>query len=191
MKRLVALLVVTAVLCLMVNVFAQEVEKTEAPTFKYIGAKKCKMCHKGEKKGNIFEKWQETKHPQAYATLATDQAKEVAKKAGVKGDPQQAAECLPCHVTAYDAPADQKETAFTLEEGVSCEACHGPGSEYKSLKIMKNIYEGTAKGADYGLVEPDKEVCGKCHNPKSPTYKEFKFEEAVKLIAHPLPKETK
>jgi len=75
-----------------------------------------------------------------------------------------------------------------MEEGVSCEACHGPGSQYKSLKVMKDIAAGTVKGADVGLATPDKTLCVKCHNTKSPTFKEFKFEEAAKKIAHPLPK---
>jgi nitrate/TMAO reductase-like tetraheme cytochrome c subunit len=122
--------------------------------------------------------------------LATEESKELAKKAGVKGDPQQAKECLSCHVTGYAAAADLKEASLTIEEGVSCEACHGPGSEYKSLKVMKDITAGKAKGADFGLVAPDKELCVKCHNTKSPTYKEFKFEEAAKKIAHPLPAKT-
>ncbi len=189
MKKFIVFLVVTVILCMTINLVAQEAEKAEASKFNYIGVKKCKMCHKGEKKGNIFEKWEAKKHSKAYATLATEESKEVAKKVGIKGDPQQAAECLVCHTTAYKAPAAQKEATLTLEEGVSCEACHGPGSEYKSMKVMKDITAGKVKPCDYGLMTPDKEVCVNCHNPKSPTYKEFKFEEAVKLIAHPLPKE--
>lgn len=188
MRNLAALLVIAAFLIMSINGFAQQAKKADVSKFKYIGASKCKMCHKGEKKGNIFEKWQESSHSKAYATLATEKSKEVAKKAGIKGEPQQAAECLVCHVTGYKAPAELKEATLTLEEGVSCEACHGAGSEYKIMKVMKDITAGTAKGADFGLIAPNKDVCVTCHNPKSPTYKEFKFDEAVKLIAHPLPK---
>lgn len=184
MKKLVVLLTVMAVLCMFLSSFAQDAK------FQYIGVKKCKMCHKGEKKGNIFEKWQESSHAKAYATLATEQSMAVAKKAGVKGEPQEAKECLVCHVTGYDAPAAAKAKTLTMEEGVSCESCHGPGSEYKSLKVMKGLYKGTLKNEEYGLVTPNKEVCKTCHNPKSPTYKEFKYEEAVKKIAHPIPKKS-
>jgi len=181
MKKLVALLIGVALFMMFINVFAQE-----APKFKYIGASKCKMCHNKAKTGKQFSLWQERGHAKAFETLATDLSKQVAAKAGVKGDPQQAKECLVCHVTAYNAPAAQKEATLTMEEGVSCEACHGPGSEYKNMKVMKDIYAGTAKGADFGLIEPTKELCVTCHNPKSPTYKEFIFEEAVKKIAHPV-----
>ena len=184
MKKFILLLIAVFMISVVLHGLAQ------APKFKYVGAAKCKMCHKGEKNGTIFEIWEKSKHATAYATLATDHAKELANKAGVAGDPQQAKECLACHVTGYDAPADLKDVSLTMAEGVSCEACHGAGSEYKSLKVMKEVTAGTTKGAAVGLITPDKTVCVKCHNTKSPTYKEFKFEEFVKLIAHPLPKKS-
>lgn len=184
MKKISALLVVIFLVVVISIGFSQ------AAKFKYVGASKCKLCHKGVKNGNIFEIWEKNEHAKAYATLATEESKEIAKKLGIKGDPQQAKECLVCHVTGYEAVADLKETSLTLEEGVSCEACHGPGSGYRSLKIMKDITAGKVKGADFGLIEADKKLCVTCHNPKSPTYREFKFEEAVKKIAHPLPKKS-
>lgn len=189
-KNIVSFIVVSFLVMMVTMALAQETKTAETTkTFKYVGVAKCKMCHKGEKNGNVFEKWQASKHATAYATLATDHAKEVAKKAGIEGDPQQAPECLVCHVTAYSVAAEQKEATLTIEEGNSCEACHGPGSEYKGMKVMKDIYAGTVKGADFGLIEPNEAVCVTCHNPKSPTYKEFKFEVEVKNIAHPVPKE--
>jgi len=149
MRKFIILVTIISVLCMMSAGFAQEAKSSK---FQYIGVKKCKMCHKGEKKGNIFEKWQQRGHANAYAQLASEKSKEVAKKAGVKGDPQQAKQCLSCHITGYLASADQKTETLTMEEGVSCEACHGAGSGYKSLKIMKDLNAGKLKGADYGLV---------------------------------------
>ena len=182
MKKVISFILMFSLFVLFVVSFAAEKSNN------YVGVKKCQMCHKTKKSGNQFGIWQSKKHAQAYATLATPEAKEAAKKAGVAGDPQKAKECLVCHVTAFEAPAANKEASLTVEEGVSCEACHGPGSEYKSMKVMKAITAGTTKGADVGLIEPTKEVCVKCHNPKSPTYKEFVYEEAIKAIAHPIPK---
>jgi hypothetical protein len=187
MKKMLFILIAVALVCFYVTLIAQEAAKTTE--FKYIGVTKCKMCHRGEAKGMIFEKWDGSKHSKAYATLATDQAKEVAKKAGVAGDPQQAKACLCCHVTAYNAPANLKEASLTMEEGVSCEQCHGAGSAYKVISIKKEIVAGTKKAADYGLIiKPAKESCVTCHNPKSPTYKEFNFEKAAAAIEHHLPK---
>ncbi len=184
MKKYFVMLMMVAVAFL----FVSESLLNAAGDFKYIGVSKCKMCHKTAKSGDQFTKWSNEGHSKAYATLATPEAKEVAQKAGVTGDPQKSEKCLKCHVTAFDAPATAKEASLTLQEGISCEACHGPGSAYKSNAVMKAVYAGTKKGAEVGLIEPTKEVCIKCHNPESPTYKPFKFEEAVKKILHPVPK---
>lgn len=187
MKKVIVLLTIIAVMVMFLTSFAQEAKKAAAAKFNYVGVSKCKMCHMGAKKGEIFEKWEAGPHAKAFATLASEESKKIAKEKGVKGDPQQAAECLVCHVTGYAAAADQKGASLTIEEGVSCEACHGPGSEYKSLKIMKGITDGSVKGAEYGLIAANEKICVTCHNTKSPTYKEFKFDVKYKKIAHLLP----
>ncbi len=154
---------------------------------RYIGSAKCaKMCHKGEKKGSQWEIWQKDKHSSAFRTLGTAQSKEVAKKAGIQGDPQKAPECLRCHVTAFGIGKERVDSTLTHDEGVGCEACHGPGSEYRKINVMKN--HDLAKAA--GLVEPDEKLCIKCHNSESPTYKPFEFEVEVKKNAHPIPSKT-
>ena len=157
-------------------------------TAKYIGEKKCNICHKSAKRGNQAEIWAKGPHAKAYTVLGTDEAKAVAKKAGVEGNPQESPKCLKCHVTAYSEPASVKEATLTMDEGVGCETCHGPGSIYKSLKIMKDMYAGTQDFAAVGALHPDENTCKKCHNPASPTYKEMNFAEAMKTIAHPVPK---
>ena len=149
----------------------------------YIGSDKCaRMCHKGEKKGRQYEIWQESKHAGAFKTLGNDQSREIAQKKGL-GDPQKAPECLKCHVTAFDAKKELVDSTCTYEEGVGCEACHGPGSEYRKLSTMKNHELAVAAG----LWEQTEAVCVKCHNEESPTYKPFNFEEDVKKDAHPIP----
>lgn len=152
---------------------------------KYIGSAKCaKMCHKGEKKGKQYELWQQRKHARAFKILGTDTAKIVAKSTGIKKDPQKADECLRCHVTAFGVKKELIEKTCTNEEGVGCEACHGPGSEYRKLSAMKNHDKAVANG----LVEQNEAVCTRCHNKESPTYKPFtSYEEEVKKIAHPIP----
>ena len=156
--------------------FCMAQEKKEEKKFEYVGSEKCKICHKGEKKGSQWEIWEKSKHSKAFETLANDKSKEIAKNMGIE-DPQKDEKCLSCH-NGYDK-----------ENGVGCEDCHGPGSEYKAMSVMKGIYEGKLKPEDYGLIRPTEEDCKKCHNENSPTYKEFKFEEFFKEIAHPVPKE--
>ncbi|NOY57598.1 MAG: cytochrome C554, partial [Calditrichaeota bacterium] len=141
--------------------------------------------HKGAKKGQIYETWMKAKHAKAFETLGTPEAKKIAEKKGLKSSPQEAPECLACHVTGYKEAA---AATLTKEEGVSCEACHGPGSAYKSMKVMKGVRSGKLKAADYGLVFPQEKTCVACHNSKSPTFKEFKFAVMKKKIEHHIPK---
>ncbi len=115
----------------------------------YVGAEKCKLCHKVE-----YASWLTTKHAKAYEALSpANRAKP---------------ECIRCHITGNtkDLP------------GVQCEACHGPGSDYKSLTIMKSREKSTAAG----LILPTEKTCTACHNSKSPQFKSFNYAEMVKKV---------
>ena len=151
---------------------------------KYMGAEKCaKVCHKGKKKGSQLEIWKSKKHSQAYHTLGTEKAKKLAKELNLKEDPQKSEKCLKCHVAGHGLEKSRFTKTYKIEDGVSCEACHGPGSVYKKLSIMKDTKKFLANGG----ILPDEKVCVSCHNEESPTYEKFVFEEKVKIIAHPKP----
>lgn len=162
-------------------------EKAAAGNFQYGGVITCKPCHLTPKSGAQFKIWSAEKHSKAFETLKTPAAKEAGKKMGID-DPATSEKCLKCHVTAFGVDAKMKGPKLTLEEGVSCEACHGPGSAYKGQKLMKDIYDGKVAGAKYGLIEPTEAVCVTCHNKESPTFKGFNYKEDVAKIAHPVPK---
>ena len=153
---------------------------------KYIGASKCAMCHKSEAKGNQYGVWLKSMHAKAYETLAGAAALKIGKEKGLDKPPQQNDACLKCHVTGWGKPATAFEATFKKEDGVSCESCHGPGSDYKSINVMKD--RAAAVGA--GLVVPDEKVCTQCHNKESPSYKPFVFKEYAAKIAHPNPQKT-
>lgn len=137
----------------------------------YVGAKKCKACHKDN-----HTSWSETGHAKAFELLSAEEQK----------DPK----CVVCHTTGTDAKG-------VLLEGVQCEACHSPGSDYKSIKIMSKK-KWKADPATYkkmaieaGLVYPDEKVCVKCHTKEgNANYKEFKFAERKDLV-HPAKAEAK
>jgi len=146
-----------------------------------IGAKKCGMCHKA-RTGDQYGIWQKSAHAKAFEALKSDQAITIAKKKGL-GNPWEEPECLACHTTQHFTKAKlATNTKYVPEEGVGCEACHGPGSNYKSMKIMKNHDAAVAAG----LLVPDEKTCLQCHNDKSPTFKAFNFKERWAKIAHPL-----
>ncbi len=149
----------------------------------YVGAGKCKICHMSKKKGAQYGAWQASKHSKAFEVLGTPAAKETAVKAGVTGNPQEAAECLKCHVTGSDAPAERKTGKYKVTDGVTCESCHGPGENYASMKVMRDREASTAAG----LKIPTVETCKSCHNEKSPTFKDFVCAERWAKIVHDNP----
>ena len=160
----------------------------------YVGVKSCKMCHKGEAKGDQFGKWEASAHAKAYATLGGDAAKAVAAKLKID-NPQTSGKCLQCHSTAYNWTEEKKTEAVPVEEGVSCESCHGPGKNYKSKETMKSREESVKAG----MIVPATKSCERCHNEKSPNWNAEKYttkdgkkvgfdaEQAAKKIEHPDP----
>jgi hypothetical protein len=155
--------------------------------FKYIGTSKCMPCHLSVPTGAAHKVWKASKHANAFATLATPAALEIVKKKGI-ADPQKDQACLKCHDTAAGVAAAELDVTFKPGEGVGCEACHGPGSGYKTIQMMKDIDAGKVKGETVGLMKGDEKLCVKCHNAESPTFKSFTYAEAWKTIAHPTPK---
>ncbi|MFC2089665.1 cytochrome c family protein [Bacteroidota bacterium] len=149
-----------------------------AQTFKYIGAPKCKMCHMKPDKGEQYNKWMEGPHANAMKTLSTDAAKKIASEKGI-ADPTTDAACVKCHSTVGHIEKSLV-AGIKMEEGVSCESCHGPGSMYKGASIMKNQELALQKG----LIVPTEDLCKKCHNAESPTFKGFNYAEYSAKIAH-------
>ncbi|MFQ5649389.1 MAG: cytochrome c family protein [bacterium] len=167
------------------SVHAQKASAPKKP-FKYGGVLACKPCHLSVKSGAQFKIWQRGPHAKAFETLGSSGALKVAQALGIEA-PQESDKCLRCHVTAHGVKDEFRGKRLTLQEGVSCEACHGPGSEYQGRKLMQAIYQGKVDGTVYGLVPQSEKVCITCHNPESPTYKKFKYNLMAGKIAHPIP----
>ena len=156
---------------------------------KYIGVKTCGMCHKAEKQGNQLAIWQKSKHAEAFKTLTGAKADSIAKVKGLKKSAAESPECLKCHVVGNDVAADMVDKNFDYKDGVQCETCHGAGSAYKTIAIMKDKTKAVAAGLK--LYKDDAEIekfCVTCHNDKSPMYKGFKFKEMWAKVKHPKPK---
>lgn len=97
--------------------FALALTVTLAGDNEFIGAKKCKLCHKDQ-----YASWEETPHAKAFERL--------------KPEEQGKEECLGCHATGKSADMP----------GVQCESCHGAGSGYKSKKVMEDRDAAVAAG---------------------------------------------
>lgn len=156
---------------------------------KYIGTKMCAPCHRTEKQGKQLDIWKNSKHANAYNTLTTAKANEFAKARGIDKPAAEATECLQCHVVGYGEDAKLAEKTFDYKDGVQCETCHGPGSAYKTLPVMKDHAKSVAAGmTEYKDEAAIEAQCRTCHNEKSPSYKEFDFKKQWEKIKHPVPK---
>ena len=150
--------------------------EAEDPPFKYIGAAGCKFCHQGKAGALIHETWEKTEHAKAFEHL---------DEAGQKND-----RCLVCHTTGFGQTIAAGVTADKLR-GVQCEACHGPGSEYKKISIMQDPEAAAAKG----LIMPSEASCKSCHAADLPKEcwagadgpPRFDFQSARKKTEHRIP----
>ena len=156
----------------------------------YVGAKVCAACHQGKGMDHQFSRWLSSKHARAYAILAEPGARKIAELSGVRHqEPLESPTCLGCHSTGAHAEAWEKDETFFTEDGVQCEKCHGPGSEYIEAAIMMDP-EVAGKS---GLMMPTMEDCIKCHQAKGSHVAIHKkpgmdMEKAWKAISHPTPK---
>jgi hypothetical protein len=120
----------------------------------YTGAKRCSSCHYKQ-----YTVWKKTKH-----------GKDAWEKVPAKY--RRDRECLKCHVTALGVKGGY--AAGTAPEvlphllGVTCEACHGPGSkheeickQYSSKKKLSPEEDRIARGSIYKFLPQN--VCVRCH----------------------------
>lgn len=152
--------------------------------YTYTGTHYCKGCHASTAAGEIFQVWQATAHASARNVLDSALAQEYFVKNG--GDRQS---CLGCHSTLGRAGLNDHERKVEAE-GVGCERCHGPGSEYSQTVIMKDKEAFMRSGGSPGSLQN----CYSCHAPipndETPhcpfQTAEFNAEAAWPTIAHPV-----
>jgi len=147
--------------------------------FTYVGAQKCGVCHRSEAQGRQYVIWEGSRHAKSFEALASPKAAEAAKSMGVD-KPAEDPRCLKCH-----APLAAKAPELKAE-GISCETCHGPGSAYRKLSIMRDKAEAVKNGLVlYGSPEAIKTQCLTCH--ENPHGIKFDFASAWDKIKHPVP----
>lgn len=173
--------------------------KRRAP--QYVGAAACAECHRaaapaqagqsgpgGQSAGGPgqpgpYVTWLSSRHASAYWRLATDWAKELAAMRPHLRDlesPLTDERCLLCHTTSALDPDALLARGYRREEGVGCEACHGPGSLYADPEVMADRERFLAAGG----VVPDERTCRRCHRVRE----RFDFATWWPKIAHNTPR---
>lgn len=167
MKKIVLLAALITV-CLLIILLSQE--------FTYVGVAKCQICHKTESQGQQYPIWQKSKHATSLSALSLPEATTIGQAANVQ-NPQESPACLKCHAPLYEKAPELKG------EGVTCEVCHGPGSEYRKLSIMKDRAAAVKNGLIvYDSPEAIQKQCLTCH--ANAHGKSFDFGAAYDKIKH-------
>jgi len=143
------------------------------PTHDWIGVDRCGRCHRKELYGDQVAAWRQDVHARALETLRSERSLAIAKQKGLAVPPDQAPECLACHVTAHGVAPERIAYELDPADGVQCESCHGPGADYRKKKIMSDRDEAVAHGL--WKADEDPAVCTACHNEKSPTWDPKRF----------------
>jgi hypothetical protein len=95
---------------------------------------------------------------------------------------------LKCHDTGATLTGEQKAKSFKGDQACSASPATDKASKHVKDRA-KMADEGGAKVPDDEIVKkPAEKVCATCHNKESPTFKGFKYAEAVKKIEHKQPK---
>lgn len=179
-------LLLTLFIIVFVPVLRAEEGQSKHPV--YVGARRCTTCHQGKDMGHQFSRWLGSKHATAYAVLAKPESKKIAELSGIPQEPLESPMCLGCHATGAHVEAWEKDETFFIEDGVQCEKCHGPGSEYMDAAIM--VDSEAAMRA--GLMMPTERDCMGCHQVKGShvaihKLPKLNMTKALKDIAHPTP----
>ncbi len=129
------------------------------PQGKTLGPTACKSCHEAQ-----FRKWKKGPHASAMKTL---QAK------GSGADPS----CISCH--AVKKTEEPQTPADYHDEGVSCEACHGPGEEHVAAKGGTENIVGLGDTCPMCVIEA---LCTTCHTPSQDP--DWDLDEGLKAVRH-------
>lgn len=144
---------------------------TMAQTPDYTGFRVCAKCHFAQ-----GDAWRGTSHAKAFESLKPNVKAAAKTKAGL--DPMKDystdRNCLGCHVTGYGeaggyvvgmSPDDAK-----LVVGVSCEACHGAGGNYrKQHGEAVDRLKSTGNSTDRQVLVDSRQnfdyekACARCH----------------------------
>ncbi|MDC0935998.1 cytochrome c family protein [Pirellulales bacterium] len=97
------------------------IEATPPKGQHYVGKNTCAACHFDK-----YRTWKHEKHALAFEILPIK----------YRQDPK----CLICHTTGYGESTGYKDVTTPQLAGITCESCHGPGSEH--VKLAQELFLG-------------------------------------------------
>jgi len=132
---------------------------TAFPEGTNLGNDACVECHQSESKS-----FRKDPHATAMKTLkARSSNKDMA--------------CIGCHAVEKVTPP--KTPKDFHQDGVGCEACHGPGEQHVAAKGGTENIVGLGDSCPVCVVEA---ICTRCHTPEQDS--DWNLEEALKKVGH-------
>ncbi len=140
---------------------------------KHLGVASCasSVCHGSVKARSVtripqneYVIWsRHDRHRNAYKTLLTPASRRIAANLGL-ANAHEADVCLDCH--ADNVPPAQRGERFQINDGVTCEACHGGAGAYIDSHTQKHLSH--ADRVESGLLPIDDidvraALCFSCH----------------------------
>jgi hypothetical protein len=106
------------------------------------------------------------KHSRAYQALTGDVGERMARILKLGAKAEEAPKCLACHAL-YVSP-EQRGRAYEINEGVSCENCHGPAQVWLGQHTAHETPQKHAESVRLGMTETRDvirrtEKCLECH----------------------------
>jgi len=160
------------------------VAETASSPFKYRTSVDCIRCHTGGHLPNAIDGdarlamdeasiWRsQDKHAKAYEVLHGERSKRIGALL-VKDVLEASTGCIQCHTANVEhedwLDANPQRIASGLSEGVSCEACHGPSSEWYDMHTLSSWREKSQEQkTELGFVPLQNsvvraETCLACH----------------------------
>ncbi len=114
---------------------------------------------------NEYVTWSEfDPHAGAFRTLENERSAAMARRLGI-GPAERAPACLACHSEVATAPA--RGARFQQDDGIGCEACHGPASGWLATHDdgPPDSHEQSVRAGLRALNEPEVRgaLCVACH----------------------------
>lgn len=159
------------------------------PQTGYVGVQNCatSQCHQKSTRPGApaaYPSWQKDPHATAFdggmsgkglrSGLLGDRAAAIAKKMGL-GDPSREKLCLSCHAgsvqpdhSAIPLKLPLHGSAGSIEDGVQCESCHGPGAAW--IRVHQRDHTAAVSAGMFDLLAPGNagQQCLACHKVIDP-----------------------
>ncbi|HEX9942679.1 MAG TPA: multiheme c-type cytochrome [Thermoanaerobaculia bacterium] len=149
---------------------------TEPAAGLYVGPYSCgsSNCHGSARPRRVFDVLQnelftwsrggDPHYQKAFRVLLDERSRIIARNLQLSSPPSASAVCLGCH--AFNVPQERQAERLEIEDGISCEACHGPASGWiggHSAEDWTHERSVTAGMTDLRDLAVRSRLCLSCH----------------------------